>query len=883
MAIAKEDDQSGTGTGSPINFTLTPAGTQRYASVLLTNRAGYVTGVTLGGVSMTLVPGSQVQNAAKPYIECYEMVDPPSGPQTVSISHALSAVHYRAFAFSGVDQTTPRRDVQTAVGTSNQTSVTVTTQSGDRCVQMSGADKNTFNAVGAGQLDPIFYPKTSNATGASSHEPVTGTSETLTATISASKTWAANAISLIEAGPASTLLVIADATHSHAADNAVLTQKHTLAIDAAAHGHTAEALTLTQKHTLAVQAATSGHVADNVTLAENPVLVVSDASHAHVADNLDLAVGFALTIQDATNAVTSDNIGLTQKHDLAVDDAQHAHAADNVVMTFSPFLRGLNRQFYEDDAGIDTATAIAAENASILRGVGTTQRYRLRQELEESNGGAETDSYAVFSNLNGGGFQKVTASSSNVRLTASSFVTDGAAITVQRLTGSGEPFISGEFDSNGTTASFQIGPNEHTELEFCMYSVEGDVGPGDFIDLELRHADGTQLDQFAPASIDVPASVALVVSDSTHGHTAENLTLSVSVTLAVADAAHGLASENLDLTQNQTLVTQDAAHGHLADNVVLAPSGTLDVNDGTHAHSAENVVLQAGEVVVQDSYQCYEDDAGLEAATPIAAVNVAIDRDVGPGHRVRVRVLLKETGGNPTTVVPTLRYSRELGAYQVVPVTPGGECYMIGSSFVANGAATAQLIGSGTFRAGEFSDDGQVGSITLQANEETEVEFCVALDVPGVNADRYDFRVYDGADPLSGYTNTARANTLFDHALVGLDAAHGHTAESPDLWETTTLVMADAAHAHAAENIDLDQKAVLGIADADHGHSSDQILLAQKHTVLIDEPIHAHIATQPNVFSGELPMPIGRVLNVAAENRSAGIAAENRFHKTDQP
>lgn len=68
-------------------------------------------------------------------------------------------------------------------------------------------------------------------------------------------------------------LVIAEASHGHAADNLALTQAHVLAILDAAHAHAADVLALTQSH----------------------VLVVSDALHAHLADNLALTIGAVVT------------------------------------------------------------------------------------------------------------------------------------------------------------------------------------------------------------------------------------------------------------------------------------------------------------------------------------------------------------------------------------------------------------------------------------------------------------------------------------------------------------------------------------------------------------------------------------------------------------
>jgi len=129
----------------------------------------------------------------------------------------------------------------------------------------------------------------------------------------------------------STPLVIADATHSHAADNLALTQHNVLAIQDATHGHAADNLALTQHNILAVQDASHGHTADSPTLGVG--LVVQDATHGHTADNLGLTQHHVLAIQDAAHGHAADNLALTQHNVLAIQDAAHGHAADNLALT----------------------------------------------------------------------------------------------------------------------------------------------------------------------------------------------------------------------------------------------------------------------------------------------------------------------------------------------------------------------------------------------------------------------------------------------------------------------------------------------------------------------------------------------------------------------
>ncbi|MCD6056585.1 MAG: hypothetical protein K0Q89_115 [Thermomicrobiales bacterium] len=128
-------------------------------------------------------------------------------------------------------------------------------------------------------------------------------------------------------------LVVADALHGHTADNVVLTQGHVLTVAEARNTHTADNVALTQVHSLVVADATHGHTADNVALTQTHVLAVQDALHGHAADNVVLAAGGALVVQEATHGHTADNVALTQVHVLSVQDAAHGHTADNAAIT----------------------------------------------------------------------------------------------------------------------------------------------------------------------------------------------------------------------------------------------------------------------------------------------------------------------------------------------------------------------------------------------------------------------------------------------------------------------------------------------------------------------------------------------------------------------
>lgn len=202
-----------------------------------------------------------------------------------------------------------------------------------------------------------------------------GTTDAASWTAPTTTPWAAAVV--VYGEPGAINLVVADATHSQSADNAVLTQAHTLTVadtsqaqsadnvvlatsaelvvQDAGHTQAAEGVALTQVHTLAVAGTDHSHSAENATLAVSGLLTVQDAAHAQTVDgvslvqNVTLAVqdaghsnfpespvlveSTALTVADASHAQTAGAVTLTQAHTLAVADASHAQAADSPALT----------------------------------------------------------------------------------------------------------------------------------------------------------------------------------------------------------------------------------------------------------------------------------------------------------------------------------------------------------------------------------------------------------------------------------------------------------------------------------------------------------------------------------------------------------------------
>jgi hypothetical protein len=121
----------------------------------------------------------------------------------------------------------------------------------------------------------------------------------------------------------------------------------------------------------------------------------------------------------------------------------------------------------------------------------------------------------------------------------------------------------------------------------------------------------------------------LTVSDASHGHTADSLTLSIGVSLAINDATHGHAADSLTLstTGSTSLTVADATHAHTADAPALSVDSLLAVADALHAHSADNVVLGvsgAADLVIADATHAHSVDGLVLTAQSLLAIQDAL-------------------------------------------------------------------------------------------------------------------------------------------------------------------------------------------------------------------------------------------------------------------
>jgi hypothetical protein len=101
------------------------------------------------------------------------------------------------------------------------------------------------------------------------------------------------------------------------------------------------------------------------------------------------------------------------------------------------------------------------------------------------------------------------------------------------------------------------------------------------------------------------------------------------------------------------------------------------------------------------------------------------------------------------------------GSYTAVPTGTGGDWQIVNSTYITNGEATSNIVGgltdeSATFIPGQLEDaSNTTGSITLNGNEFTEIEFAVQATTSATDGANYCFRLTNSGAALNTYDKYA--------------------------------------------------------------------------------------------------------------------------------
>lgn len=155
-------------------------------------------------------------------------------------------------------------------------------------------------------------------------------------------------------------------------------------------------------------------------------------------------------------------------------------------------------------------------------------------------------------------------------------------------------------------------------------------------------------------------------------------------------------------------------------------------------------------VTNQTDFRGREDSGNEATPTWIATANTNWSQDVDVDFRCRF--VFAETAGADVTITPDLEFNLNGGGWTTV----GAATAIQWGTFTGatDGDATTQLVGSGTFVAGELDSNGAYTDITLN-NSESEMEYCLTIDSAQVaDTDTFQLRVTDKGVALDTYTNT---------------------------------------------------------------------------------------------------------------------------------
>jgi len=170
-------------------------------------------------------------------------------------------------------------------------------------------------------------------------------------------------------------------------------------------------------------------------------------------------------------------------------DGVTKYASISLAAAFGPDFTAW--RFYNDDGTEATATAAAAQDTAVTRDINVAAELDLhmRSRIEEQNAaaGETTDDWKLQYNLNGAGWNDITAASAVLRADTASELTDGAATTNRSSEPISDPtgsFVAGvQEEGDGAFLNHQLTASNFTEHVNALRIQTGDVSLDDFIDL----------------------------------------------------------------------------------------------------------------------------------------------------------------------------------------------------------------------------------------------------------------------------------------------------------------------------------------------------------------------------------------------------------------
>ena len=230
-----------------------------------------------------------------------------------------------------------------------------------------------------------------------------------------------------------------------------------------------------------------------------------------------------------------------------------------------------------------------------------------------------------------------------------------------------------------------------------------------------------------------------------------------------------IAGQAIDISIAASNLTDSALIGNLTNQPFVQTVSNFSCTNNT-AGAPAHVYTQAA-----FKFNSLRGTEAAPLATPYATAPENSNILVRVGGSVRLRLALTCTTADcpPTGFYP--RYSRNAGAYTVIPdVFATDNIAFCGTSpdpdIPTNGTSTtAQLSTAGAFVAGALvRTSNAIPTVDIALNGKTELEYCIAFDTDATAGDTYDVRLYqqDGT-VLNAYTITPRMTLATERAGMG--------------------------------------------------------------------------------------------------------------------
>jgi hypothetical protein len=644
------------------------------------------------------------------------------------------------------------------------------------------------------------------------------------------------------------------------------------------HGHAADQPALTQAHQIQPADSAHGHTAAEPALASVASVAPADAGHAQAADSPTLTQTHTLTPEDADHAAATDQPAVAQVHALAPADASHGHAATQPALTGASaidvreFTQGQYVQWSIGTGGLATLAQGAFTVVAIAKIVTLADDGCV---FDLSNAGT---SRALFGHTSGGAMRYLRGSFDSPGDGPSWTAADGwvivawtkaagtAVVRYHKCVMSTDAWThqdsAGTIDDDDNTCTFaSTRPNGDGDLVLRGRRAALAAYSSVLDDTAIQALRDNWADWLAAGPIDAwrfdQASTSEAIDDQT-GNGADQTTLvgSTVVTddpppgfsfgeaateVTPAGASHGHAADEPTLTQVHEIAPADAAHGHTVEAPAVAQQHEVAAADATHAQTADEPTLaHIHQVAAADaSHGHAATQPALTQAHAVAAADATHATAAGEPTLAQVHALAADGATHPHAATdPAVVQLHELAA------DPAGHTHTAGSPVLvqAHGLVAADAAH------GQTADQpvlAQVHAVAADGTAHGHTAGQPALTGAG------DVLV-DG----SAHGHTAGASTpTQDHQLLADDAAHPHTAGQPALTQVHQLSPDPAVHGHAVQQPAISSGQVLAADSTTHAHAADQPAVTQTHECVPADASHGHTADQPTAAGGSTLTP----------------------------